>query len=723
MKKLLTVLLFLPLLLTAKNYYVSSSGSNSNGGTITAPWQTIAKVNATTFETGDSILFKGGDSFKGTLRPKQNGLTFASYGIGKGIITGLTTISAWTNLGSNIWEATVPNGLSTLNMVVINDVATPKGRTPNSDSANGGYRTYESFVSNVSITDNQMSGTPNWTGADVLVRKNPYASEVCAITAQNSGTLTISVNAGSQFINNMGFFIQNDLRTLDQNGEWFYDVGAKKIKMYGTSTPQNISVSTTDTLVNMTFGSGSGKRINITLSNLSFQYANQFAIWEEWSDNLVVKNCDFKYIGETGIVYKWSINLNFLNNNFSDVNNIAMYDWGSTVGTGVNIIGSTFKNIGMMAGMIAGNDLIYGDGNPSCAITVSTPVTTIKDNIFDFIGYCAIAIRASKINQIVRRNKISNFCATKNDGGAIYNSGVRGNAVPSTYLYIDSNIILHSLDASNGTYRTGHQHTRGIYLDATSTKVNVFHNTISDCWDGIYISQSQYIKIRDNTIYNSGQYPATFVHAQIMTGDANAGFQHNRFDTITNNILFSKYPDQLQFYSSNNFGGIDSIGLIDTNYYCNTSTVAANRIAFYKNISGVATVYTLSQWQVFQPFYNVHSKIAPKITPVLNIDNVGTYLSFDYNATGSPIVVNFPFYSKMDATGTVYNQSVTIPAWSSKVLIDNGTLPLVNAGADQTILLPANSVILDGKAIDIDGTITKTLWSKISGRGGIIINP
>lgn len=63
-----------PLMLSAKTYYVSPSGKNTNPGTITAPWQTLAKVNQTTFK-GDTILFLGGNTFLG-------GLTFTSSDVG-----------------------------------------------------------------------------------------------------------------------------------------------------------------------------------------------------------------------------------------------------------------------------------------------------------------------------------------------------------------------------------------------------------------------------------------------------------------------------------------------------------------------------------------------------------------------------------------------------------------------------------------------------------------
>ncbi len=49
--------------------------------------------------------------------------------------------------------------------------------------------------------------------------------------------------------------------------------------------------------------------------------------------------------------------------------------------------------------------------------------------------------------------------------------------------------------------------------------------------------------------------------------------------------------------------------------------------------------------------------------------------------------------------------------------------PTVNAGADQTITLPASSVTLVGSGSDSDGVIAAYQWSKVSGTGGTIETP
>ncbi len=81
----------IPLTASAANttYYVDATGGNdSNNGTSTGTaWQTLTKVNATTFGPGDQILFKRGGSWTGTLYPKGSGssasrITISAYGTG-----------------------------------------------------------------------------------------------------------------------------------------------------------------------------------------------------------------------------------------------------------------------------------------------------------------------------------------------------------------------------------------------------------------------------------------------------------------------------------------------------------------------------------------------------------------------------------------------------------------------------------------------------------------
>ena len=70
-------------------YYIDSrSGRDANSGTSPAlPWQSLDKVNATTFRPGDRILFRSGSAWRGQLWPKGSGtqdrpITVGMYGGG-----------------------------------------------------------------------------------------------------------------------------------------------------------------------------------------------------------------------------------------------------------------------------------------------------------------------------------------------------------------------------------------------------------------------------------------------------------------------------------------------------------------------------------------------------------------------------------------------------------------------------------------------------------------
>src|SRR5674476_1471227 len=100
---------------SATDYYISSSGNDANNGlSSSTPWKTIAKVNSafSLLKPGDRILFNRGNTFYGTITVTKSGsagnpITIGAYGTGSNpIITGFTTVSAWTNLGNNIWEST-----------------------------------------------------------------------------------------------------------------------------------------------------------------------------------------------------------------------------------------------------------------------------------------------------------------------------------------------------------------------------------------------------------------------------------------------------------------------------------------------------------------------------------------------------------------------------------------------------------------------------------------
>ena len=141
--KSLLLLAFVILSVTANatTYYFSATGNDANNGTsASTPWKTLNKLNSvfSSLNPGDNVLFNRGDVFYGKITISKSGtaasrFTIGAYGTGaQPIITGFTTVSAWTNLGDNIWESTTAiSTLPTCNVVLINGVNTAMGRYPN----------------------------------------------------------------------------------------------------------------------------------------------------------------------------------------------------------------------------------------------------------------------------------------------------------------------------------------------------------------------------------------------------------------------------------------------------------------------------------------------------------------------------------------------------------------------------------------------------------------
>jgi parallel beta-helix repeat protein len=86
-------------------YYVdATSGDDGNTGTNTsAPWKTIAKVNAATLHPSDNVLFKKGEIWREQLTVPNSGasarpITFGAYGSGDNpIISGADLVGTWTH--------------------------------------------------------------------------------------------------------------------------------------------------------------------------------------------------------------------------------------------------------------------------------------------------------------------------------------------------------------------------------------------------------------------------------------------------------------------------------------------------------------------------------------------------------------------------------------------------------------------------------------------------
>ncbi|MEP7109997.1 MAG: right-handed parallel beta-helix repeat-containing protein, partial [Ferruginibacter sp.] len=405
----------------AKNYYVSNSGTDANAGTSTgASWLTIKKVNSFSFAANDSILFKRGDVFYGGIVVNKAGLNYGAYGTGnKPIISGLSTVTGWVNLGGNIWEAPVINVKSGVNLVLRNDVIQPLGRYPNTDAANGGFLTYTAATTS-SITGPALSSTTNWKGAEVAIRINRWDMRKQLVTAHSGGVVSFASKPEVPRLK-YGYFFQRDSRTLDRDGEWWHNVTSTKLRMYFSSnnpTSYSIQISTVDTLFRSSYGS-------LSVSNLSFDGSGKKSIWVNGGSGIAIKNCDVSNSGIEAITVMSSSNVTIDNcivkNSLGS--GIRVYNNGAGK-VNLSVTKCTVDKTAFIAGMEP-NDGINGGAGIYC---VASDGLIIQNNIVTNSGYTGIAWQGN--NVYVRYNFVNTYCSLRDDGGGIYTVEKGGNVLP-----------------------------------------------------------------------------------------------------------------------------------------------------------------------------------------------------------------------------------------------------------------------------------------------------
>lgn len=690
MKKLLIIILLSQAFHTfaaSVVYKVASSGNDANNG-ITAPWKTLAKVNAmqSSLNAGDMVLFNRGDVFYGNLIVSKSGtsgnpIIYGAYGSGSNpIITGFTNVSSFTQISTNVWESnTLATNISGCNLVNINGVNIQMGRIPNT-----GYYTYSSHtgsgtgVQARSITSSSLnSAITNWTGAELALCMSTYTIGRDVITSASGSTINFTSASVDEDIQKDGqrFIIQNDPRTLDQQGEWYYNPATKKIRFYSVGSPTGVQVSTIDTTINIS------SQNYITIDGLDIEGANQNLIFIGNSNHITIQNCNLNFSGRDGIFGPfWNVStyLNINNCTINNVNNTAIDVSGSF--TNNSITDNSVTNCGQQFGM--GNNGNTGNGLGSYSgILIGGGTTVVQNNSIDNVAYNGIRFHGD--NTTIQNNFINHSCNNLTDGGAIYTDG---DNTTSSNLKILGNIGLNGGD-------------NGIYLDAQTNHVEIGNNTLSGFARAAYfINQDHDINLHDNTAYDN-----TY---DLWVDNTDPNYTTSNI-TITGNKFIGKSASQTTALYNLIGNTIPATLLPDYNYYARPID---DNLTLLTYLSGVYTNRNLAMWQTLSG-KDLNSKKSP-----IAITNVNKLLLIYSLKNDSTIIL--PAGTWIDVENTTYNTgSVFLPTYTSKVLINTGTnvAPIADAGTDKNITLPTNSVTVNGSGSDPDGTIASYVWKQISG--------
>ncbi|GAK56577.1 glycosyl hydrolase family 98 putative carbohydrate binding module [Candidatus Vecturithrix granuli] len=547
---------------TATTYYVSTTGDDTNSGTSqTFPFKTIGKVNALTLNPGDKVLFKCGDVWRAeTLRIIWSGtasapITFGSYPAGctnKPIFLGTQAIADWTLSSGNIYVADLsaetnsgkfPSGI---NQLFRDGQRLLLGRWPNldvSDDANfnGGYSTIDSLPTTTQITDSALP-PQDWTGAIAHIKSQRWRILNREVVGTGSTTLTLNETISCRDgCAGWGYFLNNHLGTLDQDGEWYYDATNKKVYVYSVSGPPANMEGSVILEDSSPLTHGSIMLGHVSLLPIAYVIIENFEI-KNWFNHgigtplslkgdvyhhITIQNTTIRDVNATGINlstgiwdatngrngYRGGRNMTLLNNVIEGANHFGIMGYLAES----TIQDNSVKNIGLIenlgkSGMgceISGTESCNEDGTGieirRHLVEDSGHSNTVQYNRIEKSAYTGIDILGP--NNVVQYNAIEQACYAKGDCGGIRTFYQVSTDLTSTKVYnvtLKNNIILDSVGNVDGVIATYRQQFGvGLYIDGYSRDVTLSNNTIINATNAGILFRKSTGRIEYNTVYNA----------------------------------------------------------------------------------------------------------------------------------------------------------------------------------------------------------------------------
>lgn len=660
----LFALIFFCMNVSAVNYYVKTGGNDSaNGLSDKTAWSTVDKVNnfQPSLSPGDSVLFKRGDIFYGKINIGKSGtagnpVVYGAYGEGPDpVITGFRTITSWSDEGNGIYSKVVPCESPT-NMVTIDGKNTPMARWPKKE-----YLIIDSAFSITSITDATLPASPDWTGAEVVIRKNSWVIDRNKITGHTNHTLSYQSASSYNARIGYGYFIQNDLRLLTEFGEWYYNpVSSRFYMFFGSKNPDDyeVKISTLDyhlnshahdyfILGNLHFTGSTIQGIylsrdnnpnnpttHVTIQNCAVTCGGGTGIYGTNAEHTIIDNCLVQYMNSNGITFSPG-------GDFNIVKNCSILDIATIIGMGRS-----------------------GDGTYMGLINYSKNAL-IQNNILRKIGYLGINYGGS--NTIVENNLVDSFLLVKKDGAGIYTyfNNTRPEKDPNTNRIVRNNIVLNGIGMCAGTTAEINS-SNGYYVDGFSSGVTLTGNTAGYITGAAFHGNCE----ADNVFINNTAFEVrTFISIQTWTNIVPAVINN----IFTNNIFVSpkRGGTQAIIYRSNLSKydlevlteKIKNIGIIDSNYYYSTNECFVQLDQTLSESRLVNNPYNLERWSEYSG-HDKHSVLIPG------------YKDYKIISTGENLVANSTFNKNITGWQSGNDQNVII-SWDKNEM-GSGSLKIEN---------------------------------------------
>lgn len=649
------------------NIYVSNEGNDPTGnGSQSSPYATLSKVSSVLTNNTNIYLAKGSSFINDKLDlSNKSNINIDSYGTGDApIITGLKSVSGWTNEGGNIWSKQDNNLPTEIGNVFIGGVRSTLGRVVATKTATGG-----SFST---LIDSSLGDTDGyWDNAELFignydwlwypVRITSYASKTFNFPPMDLSVIPSGWQYQYQVINGTSYIIQNHRNCLTTQNQWAYNNSTKTLYIYSTTEPTNVTATYGDNIIYALNGS------IINIKNINLIGSTQNSIY---FDNCALVNVESNAISYSGMHSIIIENSNYLfvgDNNISESNtNGIMTDFCNNVKIMDNIIDKC-EIIKGYARFLP--NMFGGQKGEGINVMLSRNAEVLYNKITN-CSYDAISIQLST-NYLVQFNEVDTYNINRGDGAGIYNLSflttlgadawliaLLGNKyfVRNTGGSILSNIILNGNPSKP---------SMGIYVDESTSDCEVAYNFISKAVWSIYSHFCMDNNIHDNIIYNIGA--TTGIYFNINAAD-------NINNIINNNLIVNEFNNPIYVQIIGTSAGKPNT-FSNNKYYYPHGTGADAKFAI-AGITGVdGANLRLSEWKSDDARIDWNRDNETQITPSLWPGSAKPQLNFLIYLTNPAKTVRtvtageLPYSDYVDMDGVAQTYPFTMQPYTAKVLV------------------------------------------------------
>jgi hypothetical protein len=530
----------------------------------------------------------------------------------------------------------------------------------------------------------------DWSGAVVHI-KNIRWSMLDRLVASSSGH-TLTLNQGLSCLVSgwgtcagWGYFINNHLSTLDQDGEWYYDPDLGRVYLFSTgglpaaiegSVIQEQAATLRHGGIMLSDGSATAY---VTIDNIEIK--NWFnhgigtpgGMYGDIYHHITVQNVTIKDPDAMGVnLSSWlerpsngrkglrgGYALTFTNNIIDGANAFGISGYFATS----TFEGNTIKNIalienlgrsGMGCGTTSSECTENGDGLRIRLYDErdSGYGNTLRYNRFEKTGYNAVDVFGP--GTTLEKNFITLACYSKADCGGVRVFGETSLSSTTVHdIQIINNIIVDIPGNVDGCESTRAAFGMGLYIDNYSRAVEVRGNTVVNTTISGILFQHSTGQIVDNTVFNASS--GTEFSGQVDLGGSDTKV------TMTGNALYALGQSAWTLYA----GSVSSLSTSDYNYFFHP--YVNKHIAYGPSWSRL----TFAGWQSLSAL-DSHSKT----NWFTQLAGETSRARIFYNSNRIPAAFDLGSRKYLDLDQNPVTGSLTLQPFSSKILVDDGPAAL-----------------------------------------------